>query len=137
MIIGSFDASAFGFPSPTVIRTRGEVCIKPSTSITSDLEIVGAYGIAVITDAAFAAGTISISAPFDDAGWGGWLVWRSFHYSQENVDSTGVYTNQHTQEVDSKAMRKMTDDETMVLMAQSQVGAFRISMALRHLFKLS
>ena len=40
-------------------------------------------------------------------------------------------------EVDSKAMRKVTDDETIVLVAESQVGAYKISMPLRLLLKLS
>ena len=40
-------------------------------------------------------------------------------------------------EVDSKGMRKVSDNETIVLMAESQQGAFQISMNFRMLLKLS
>jgi len=41
------------------------------------------------------------------------------------------------QEVDSKGMRKVSDNENMVMIAQSQAGAFNIAMHLRTLWKLA
>ncbi len=137
VIIASFDPAANGLAKPTVVRTRGEVTIRPATAVVTDLEVTAAYGLAVVSDKAFAAGAASIPEPFDDAGWDGWFVWRSISYSQEAGDATGFTVVSHSQEVDSKAMRKVTDDETIVLMAQSKSGAFRIDMPLRLLLKLS
>ena len=137
VIIGSFDASASGLASPTVVRTRGTVSVAPAASPAADLEIVGAYGLVIVTDAAFAAGQASIPHVFNDAGWDGWFVWGSFSLNVEFLDASGTRLLQLDQVVDSKAMRKMTDDETLVLMAASSVNAFRISMPLRLLFKLS
>jgi len=119
-----------------VVRTRGGVSQRPNVT-TSDQTLVGAYGLAVVTDRAFAAGVASVPGPFTDAGWDGWFVWRSFSFDIEFNDSTGVWHPSIQQEVDSKAMRKITDDETVVLVAESQGGAFDISMPLRLLFKLS
>ena len=136
VIIASFDPAASGLPSPMIVRTRGEVAYH-SPSFAADLQIVGAYGLAVVTDRAFAAGAASIPGPFTDAGWDGWFVWGSFGYTIEFLDATGSMLTTATQIVDSKAMRKITDDETIVLVAESQVGAFEISMPLRLLVKLS
>ncbi len=137
VILASFDPAGAGLAKPTVVRTRGEVAIRPPSATITDLQVVGAFGVAIVSDRAFAAGAASIPGPFTDAGWDGWFVWGSFHYVQEQADATGIYLNFHTQIVDSKAMRKVTDDETVVFMAESQSGAFSISMPFRMLLKLS
>ncbi len=137
VVVASFDPAAAGLAKPTVVRTRGEFAVRPSAATITDLQVVGAYGLAVVSDRALAAGSGSIPGPFVDAGWDGWFVWGSFHYVQEQADATGIYLNFHTQVVDSKAMRKVTDDETIVLMAESQSGASQISMPFRMLLKLS
>ena len=136
VIIGSFDAAANGLPSPTVIRSRGEVAYKVN-AVMADVNLAGAYGVAIVSDRAFTAGAASIPGPFTDAGWDGWFVWRSFSTAFEFADATGRMIVSERQEVDSKAMRKITDDETLVLMCESQAGAVDISMQLRFLFKLS
>ena len=135
--MASFTPDSVGLSKPTVVRTRGEVAIRPTTAATSDTSIVGAYGLAIVTDLALAAGVASILGPWSDPGWDGWFVWRSIHFTQENASTTGVYNNMHTQEVDSKAMRKVSDGESLVLVAESQATSFRILMPLRLLLKLS
>ena len=136
VLIASFDAAANGLPSPTVVRTRGEVSIHP-TLTSADLTIVGAWGLAVVTDRAFAAGVASLPGPFTDAGWDGWFGWGSFSLRWDFGDATGARLAQVDQIVDSKGMRKITDDETIVLVAESQTGAYNISMPLRLLMLLS
>ena len=135
-LIASFDPAAVGVVKPTIVWTRGDVALRVGAT-GADATIVGAYGLAVVSDQAFAAGIASIPKPFDDAGWDGWFVWRSFSMGWDFDDATGVRFATVNQEVDSKAMRKVTDNETIVLVAQSQVGEFDISMPLRVLLKLS
>ena len=104
----------------------------------TDIEIIGAFAACVVTDRAFAAGSGSIPGPHSDAGWDGWYVWRSFHYVQEAAGTVASLMQQATiLEIDSKAKRKMTDDETLVLMVESETGALRISSQLRTLLMLS
>jgi len=140
VIISSF-TPATAVPSmikPTIIRTRGEVAIAPTLgALSADVTIVGAYGLAVVSTAALTAGVASIPTPWEEPGWDGWFVWRSFGLSFDNIDSTGVIVTAHQQEVDSKAMRKVTAAESVVLVAESQATGFVISMALRMLLKLS
>ncbi len=137
-IIANFTPS-IGVPSmaePTIVRTRGEVSYRPQ-ALSADIAIVGAYGLAVVSTAAFTAGIASIPTPWTEPSWDGWFVWRSFAMAFEFHDSTGTLRSDVTQEVDSKAMRKITADETVVLVAESEVGAYNIFMGLRLLFKLS
>ena len=136
-IVATFDPSALGMLKPTVVRTRGDVSIIPN-SVGADLNIVGAYGLAIVSDQAVAIGVTGIPTPWTDPSWDGWFVWRSFGYRVENSTSVSINSPLNiSHEVDSKAMRKITDNETMVMVAESQAGAFNISMALRTLLKLS
>ncbi len=138
-IIASFDAFANGLPRPTVVRNRGEVTVRPQ-AFSSDVAISGAFGIGIVSDSAFAAGAASVPSPFSDANWGGWFVWQSFSMLLEvstDVGRLGVTESGAHYQVDSKAMRKIGDDETLVMVAESQSGAFNIAMHIRTLLKLS
>ena len=121
---------------PTIVRTRGEVSVHPA-SAAADVSIVGAFGLAVVSTDAFAAGVASIPGPFDDADWEGWYVWRSFSFRYELLDATASLIFTRSWEVDSKAMRRLGTNTTCVAVAESQSGAFEISMPLRTLIKLA
>ena len=136
ILVASFTPFAFGMVKPTVVRTRGEVSIKPS-AFGVDVDIVGAYGMGVVSDQALAAGVTSIPGPWTDADWDGWFVWRSYSYHLEFTSGTGVRIISEQYTVDSKAMRKVSDNETVVIVAESQAVAFEISMPVRMLLKLS
>jgi len=135
-IISFFDPAAAGLVAPTVVRTRGAVSIRPSV-FNADVAISGAFGAAIVTDQAFAAGAASLPRVFDDADWGGWFMWRSFAHHYEFHDPTGTLLGSWDAEVDSKAMRKVTDNETIILMCESQTGGLQIAMPLRFLLKMS
>ncbi len=135
-IISSFDAAASGLAKPTVVRSRGLFAVSAQTA-AADLDIIGAFGIAIVSDRAFAAGAASIPGPFTDAGWDGWFVWQAVAYRLDVSTDVGRLLEMVQYDVDSKGMRKITDDETMVVMYESQGGAARVFDGTRHLFKLS
>ena len=123
------------FESPgTIMRTRGHVSIRPEV-VSADLSIVGAFGIGIVTSEALAVGVTAVPHPFRDADWGNWYVWRSFSYREEFQTAASVNFLSWDFEVDSKAMRKVRSNESFVMVAESQTGAFRISAPLRTLFK--
>ncbi len=64
-------------------------------------------------------------------------MWGSYNLRYEFLDGTGSLLISEQIEVDSKAMRKVTADETVVLMCQSEVGAVDVSFMVRMLLKLS
>ena len=136
VLIASFDPAAAGLPKPTVIRTRGQISMQPSSKIAL-LDVVGAWGLAVVSDQAFGVGATAIPGPFDSADWDGWFAWGSFGFHWDQASDVGRQFGSIQIDVDSKGMRKITDNETIVIMAESQTGLFVISMPFRLLFKLS
>ena len=135
VIVAAFDPQASFMLNPTIVRTRGEVSIFLAAG--ADVSVTGAFGIAVVTDRAFAAGVASLPDSVTDAGWNGWFVWRSFAQVVSFDDATGQRLFAFGFQVDSKAMRKIGAEETMVVIAASQAGAFNIYDGTRHLFLLS
>jgi len=119
----------------TIVRVHGQLMIK--TSIAGNLNVTGAIGMAVVSDEAFLAGVGSIPEPFTDANWSGWFVWRSFAYDIRVADATGVVLFPWHLEIDSKAMRKVGPQETVVVIVESQAGAFDVVFSPRMLVKLS
>ena len=138
VIVGSFNSTTSGLPKPTIIRTRGIVSVAPSVNNAADVDIVGAWGFCIVSDNAFDIGITAVPLPFDDAGWDGWFAWGSFSQRWDVVGMVGQLelTSRDTH-VDSKGMRKVGSEETVILAAQSQVGAFGISMPLRLLVKIA
>jgi len=139
IIVSSFEpaAAANNMMRPTIVRTRGSVTMAPVVGIAADVDIVGAYGMCIVSLTAFGVGITSVPTPFDDAGWEGWLVWRSFSIRFESNAALTAHINQLVHEVDSKAMRKVGTDDVVIVVAESQVGAFGISAQMRQLYKLS
>jgi len=112
------------------------VTIIPS-GFVADVNIIGAFGIGIVSTEAFEAGVGSMPEPFTDADWGGWMVWRSFSYRFDFSSATGVQFPNWSFEVDSKAMRKVGPNDHLVAIAESQGGGFEISTPLRTLLKFS
>ena len=76
--------------------------------------------------------------PFDDGDWDGWFVWQAFVNRFEFSDATGGFMPAALEyEVDSKAMRKVGPNETVVTVAESQLGALEVGAHLRTLLKLA
>ncbi len=119
-----------------MIRTRGMVSIRP-TDYSGSLTIAGAFGVGVVSTEAFVAGIASIPEPFSDADWAGWFVWRSFAFRFEFDTAAANLLGSWDFEVDSKAMRKIGPNNTIVTVAESQAGAFSCFSGLRRLIKLS
>ena len=135
VLVASFSPEGAGMEKPTVVRTRGQVGIRPNV-VSADLDVVGALGLGIVSAQAFGIGITAVPGPFTDADWDGWFVWRSFSYRFEATAGVDVAIDWGF-EVDSKAMRKVADNEVVVVVAESQVGAFQISPPLRLLFKLA
>ncbi len=135
---GATIIASLAFEAPqTIVRTRGMVSVKPSV-FTADAIIRGAFGIGIVSQEAFTAGVASVPEPFSDADWGGWFVWRSFAYVYEFHTAASTLRGSWEFEVDSMAMRRVSPNEVMVVVAESQGGpAFEVFDGTRHLVKLA
>jgi len=119
----------------TIIRTRGSIGIE--MSFAAGLSVVGAVGIGIVSTEAFGIGITAIPTPYSDADWHGWLMWESFAMTVDFDDATGARFGAFQIAVDSKGSRKVAANETLVMIAESQIGAYNIADATRQLFKLS
>ena len=119
----------------TVVRTRGQISAFSSTR-SADTEVVGAFGICIVTDEAFAAGAASIPGPWTNSGSDRWFVWEPIGYLFEVTTDVGrlVFPSR---EFDSKAMRKVGANETVVVMYESQASAQSVFVSFRMLLKLA
>ena len=136
IILNSFTPSAANMVRPTITRSRGSFGIRPASAGT-DQAIIGVLGICVVTTVAFTAGVASVPGPFSDAGWNGWFVWEPFSNFLEVTTDIGRFLGSWERLVDSKAMRRIGDEDTMITVVESQGVAFDVSANIRTLFKLS
>ena len=135
LIQQSLPISAAGLSGATVVRSRGASSFTPQV-LSGDVDIVGAWGMGIVSNEAFAAGAASIPGPWTNADWDGWFVWEPISYLFEVTDDVGRLLVGVQVPFDSKAMRKVDGGETMVVMVESQASAMEASINFRLLFKL-
>ena len=135
---GSVLIANLPFEEPTtIVRTRGVVSVR-ITAYGLDVDVHGAFGIGIVSAEALAVGVTAMPTPLRDADWGGWFVWRSFAFHWEFQSAAGERMASYEMEIDSKAMRKITPNEALVVVAES--GSSQIIQlydGTRHLLKLS
>jgi len=136
LIVSAFSPVDLGALKPTVVRSRGLFSVWP-TAFGADLDFSGAYGLGIVSDEAFVAGQGSIPRPFDDDDWPGWIVHGYFAGHLEFQSGTGIENTIQQHVIDSKAMRKVGPNETLVWMAESHEGAVQVNIQARVLLMLS
>ncbi len=123
----------------TIVRTRGGFSILPDT-FEVDKNIIGAIGIGLVSDQAFAAGAASVPGPWTDQDWSGWLYWSPFQYHWDVTTDIGRLVvgvaGAGAEVIDSKAMRKVQANETVIVVVESQSSALQASVNFRMLLKL-
>ena len=93
----------------TIVRIRGQVGLSGTLPVNSLLGI----GIAVVSDQAAALGITAVSHPITDSEWDGWL-WTDSRYI-----GSGNFNTLNEWPIDSKAMRKWDDDQSLVVVAEN------------------
>ncbi len=132
ILLGSFLAA--NNVDLTVLRTHAEILIASDTS--GELQL-GAFGLIVVTETAFAAGAGSIPGPGTDASDAGWFV-HQFIVAGTTTGTTGRDTKYYT--IDSKAMRKFPGGTRVAIMVENvqiTTGQFDLAFGLRLLAKLT
>ena len=133
----------------TIVRTRGELValLSSADAVTSGFH--GAFGIAKVTAQAVAIGVTAVPGPLTDDDWDGWLYHRYLScISADPATTTGAVTaplqlgagsGAIRLEVDSKAMRKIAENESVVAMMEMMeigVASLRVFFNSRLLVKL-
>ena len=102
----------------TIRRTRGIVAAATDQLAASE-RVIGAFGMCVVSQEAAAAGAASIPGPFTEAESDLWFVHQYIYSSMVFGDATGFRNFDQQYEVDSKAMRKVTEEEVVAIMVEN------------------
>ena len=121
-------------PEATIVRTRGLLSVR-STSTGVDMDIIGAFGMGLVSDEAFAAGAASVPGPWTQSNWEGWFVWIPVAFRFEVTTDVGRLLSSVQMPIDSKAMRKFGAGQTMVWVYESQASAATVAILTRVLLK--
>jgi len=123
----------------TIVRTYLEVLIKTDQLVAVEIQI-GAIGLAVVSDQAEQTGVAAVPTPVSNADSDLWFVHQWLLNAFDFGDATGFQgSDGRLYSIDSKAMRKVNDNENVVLVGEfSSVGAgFTLMVAGRMLIKES
>ncbi len=120
----------------TVVRTRGLLVVK-SDQIANGEEPFGSLGMAVVSDEAAAIGVTAMPTPFTDAASDLFFLHLDWAMITE-VNNTNITNTPWIQTFDSKAMRKVNENETIAVTIENGHTGFGVQFELlfRMLIKL-
>ncbi len=109
ILLGTFVLSNLGI-GETVRRTLGQIMVR-SDQVAAGEDVIGAFGMIVVSDIAAAAGIASVPDPVTEASDDGWFVWQGLSATQ---GGSAQRTGQLIQ-FDSKAMRRNEEGFSIAL----------------------
>ena len=136
--INSAGAGLLAIRPFTVVRTRGILAFRSDQTGASE-SFNAALGYAIVSDQASAIGATAIPTPYTDLGSDLFFVHQFMSGRFEFVTGIGFHPQaMATIEYDSKAMRKVNDDQDIaVVLETSSIGSgINIYHAARMLIKL-
>ena len=123
-LLSSLNAAALAARPFTILRTHMEILIR-SDQAAVDEQIIGAYGVGVVSENASSVGITGVPNPQDDTDYD-WFVHQGVAVFFKFFDSSGFQGDSgHHYTIDSKSMRKVgaNDDIVLVWGSGSAVGA--------------
>ncbi len=101
----------------TIVRIRGIITATLITVAATGDGFFGAYGIGLVTTSAAQAGIASIPTPLTEESWDGWM-WHTYFDVRSSTatiaDGVNAFGAVSRTIIDTKAMRKFTNDMTLV-----------------------
>ncbi len=102
----------------TVRRTVGQIFVR-SDQVAAGEDVVGAFGMIVVSDPALAIGITAVPNPVDEESDDGWFVWQGLSATQ---GGSAGRTGQLIQ-FDSRAMRRVEEGFAIALVVANSAGA--------------
>jgi len=118
LIVGSF---IVGLDS-TLVRVRGMLGILSDSEVEE--EVHGAIGIARVTEDAFSSGIAAVPVPIADIDSDSWVLWQPFIHARAVGTASGQSPAQSNFVLDSKAMRKFTATDRLVIVLENDSSVF-------------
>ncbi len=102
----------------TIIRLRGHLLAYMTGTALINAGYDVSFGICMVENRALSVS--AVPGPRDDQDWDGWILHRHFSLKSTGSASVDFQTTQVRLELDSKAMRKARDNETLVGIIQME-----------------
>ena len=100
----------------TIVRLRGDLLLTLLAQTAIGDGFAGAVGIGIVNSQAFATGIGAMPTPVTEVDWPGWM-WHSFFnlrgITALEADGSNAMGVVQRMLIDSKAMRKMGDEEVL------------------------
>ena len=137
VLSGSLNALALALRPFTIVRTHLSWLLKSDQQAASE-QYAAAFGIAVVSEQAVSVGVTAIPTPATDIDSDFWLLHASLVGFFALGTAVGFIEQGRFKDVDSKAMRKVNEDEDIVFVEETySTSAGAISHAMgRMLIKL-
>jgi len=115
----------------TILRVRGMITVRLITATSIGDGFHFAIGLGIVSSDAFGVGVTAVPNPIADAQWDGWM-WHQFgdvhQITGAEADGSNAVSNIMRIPVDTKAMRKFGDNETLMFnMEVVEVGTSNIT----------
>ncbi len=117
VLVGSLNAAALALRPFTIVRVRGRLHMRSDQLIASE-NWGASYGLAVVSEQASAIGVTAIPTPDTDRGSDLFFVYEEYHGRLERT-ANGLLEGGFGWGFDSKAMRKVYDDQDLVTVVET------------------
>ena len=131
VLVGSFVLNNTGIDE-TILRTVGTLAIR-SDQLSATENQIGAMGIALVTDAAHAAGVASLPDPITEIADDGWLLYVPFVNNFTFITAAGFDNNIMRLDFDSKAKRVVSEGQraAIVIANGDAANGFQFALVMR------
>ena len=116
-VIDSSFTTVSGDPE-TIIRSVGQFAVQ-TDQIAASEEPFGAVGLCVVSDEAFAIGVTAVPTPYVDADSDLWLFHQFWATGVFFGDGTGFASLLQRYTLESKAMRRISGDQVLILVVEN------------------
>ncbi len=106
-----------GLPA-TVVRTRGIITVYSDQTAANE-EPFGAIGMCVVSDQALAIGVTAVPTPITDSGSDLFFLHQYFAAPVKATTDIAFANVSQTYGFDSKAMRKISEDESLIIVVEN------------------
>ena len=131
LFAGTLSASAQALRPFTVIRVRGELWVA-SDQEAADRVAFGAVGFSVVSDQAAAVGITALPGPITDEGSDLFFLHQFWLASVRVISAIGADFNDFRRySLDSKAMRKINEDQDLAVTIDNQAAGAGVNFVLR------
>ncbi len=135
ILANSLNAAALALRPFTIVRTRGIFHVASDQTAATE-SYMGDLAMAVVSDQASAIGVTAVPTPLTDKGSDLFFVYEQGVGRFQFSDATGIFEAGKQISWDSKAMRKVDDDQDVVLVVENELAGCVVRSSGRMLVKL-